>query len=337
MELWPIWLKSSFLRLQKKRIADQTVIVDNMNIVVYGTGGVGGYFGARLLDSGCSVHFIARGSHLAAIRENGLLVKSILGDVHLTDISISSSSSEIPFTKIDLVLFCTKTFQLREASQEIRPFVQADTSILPLLNGVENSEILLEYFSNNQVLGGLCRIISKIESHGVIAHIDVKPSIVFGPLDGNMSTNMSSIQMAFQKAKIKSILSDNIQREIWSKFLFISSISALGGLVGKPIGVLRKGYLRGVISKTAEEISELALAYGVDLGKDIVSKQLAIVDRQDPKTTASLQRDIMEGRPSELEAQNGAVVRMSRSKGISSPCNEMIYELLKARIENNEY
>lgn len=308
-----------------------------MNIVVYGTGGVGGYFGARLLDSGCSVHFIARGPHLAAIRKNGLLLKSILGDLHLKNVSISSSSAEIPFSKIDLVLFCTKTFQLREASQEIKPFVQTNTCVLPLLNGIENSEILLEYFSKNQVLGGLCRIISKIESHGVIAHIDVEPSIVFGPLDGKINAQTSALQAVFQKAKIKSILSENIQREIWSKFLFISSISALGGLVGKPIGVLRQGYLRDVISKTAEEIAELALAYGVDLGEDIVSKQLAIVDRQDPKTTASLQRDIMEGKPSELEAQNGAVLRMSRSKGISAPCNEMIYELLKARIENNEY
>ena len=149
-----------------------------MNIVVYGTGGVGGYFGARLLDSGCSVHFIARGPHLDAIRKNGLLLKSILGDLHLKNVSISSSSAEIPFSKIDLVLFCTKTFQLREASLEIQPFVQINTCVLPLLNGIENNEILLEYFSKNQVLGGLCRIISKIESHGVIAHIDVEPSIV---------------------------------------------------------------------------------------------------------------------------------------------------------------
>ncbi len=308
-----------------------------MNIVVYGTGGVGGYFGARLLDSGCSVHFIARGEHLDAIRKNGLIVKSILGDLHLNKVSISSSSEEIPFDRIDLVLFCTKTFQLRQASEEIQSFVRPDTLILPLLNGIENSAILLEYFSQNQVLGGLCRIISKIESYGVIVHIDVEPSIVYGPLEGKANTKARALQVVFQNAKIKSILSDNIQREIWSKFLFISSISALGGLVGKPIGVLRTGYLRDVITKTAEEIASLAYAYGVDLGKDIVSKQLAIVDRQDPRTTASLQRDIMEGRPSELEAQNGAVVRMSKSKGIASPCNEMIYELLKARIENNEH
>jgi 2-dehydropantoate 2-reductase len=334
LELWPIWFISSFLRLPKKRIADQTVNADNMNVVVYGTGGVGGYFGARLSDSGCFVHFIARGAHLKAIQEKGLFLKSISGDLHLRNVSVSSSSSEIPFKQIDLVLFCTKTFQLREASEEIRSFVHEETLILPLLNGIENSEILLEYFRESQVLGGLCRIISKIENPGVITHIDVDPSIVFGPLDGQTNKKTLSLQTVFQSARIKSTLSKNIQREIWSKFLFISSISALGGLVGKPIGVLRKGYLRDIISKTGEEIANLALACGIDLGDDIITKQLAIVDRQDPKTTASLQRDIMEGRPSELEAQNGAVVRMSKSKGLTSPYNEMIYELLKARIEN---
>jgi len=300
-----------------------------MNIVIYGSGGVGAYFGSRLLQAKNNVHFIARGEHLKALKKNGIQLYSILGDLHIYDLKASSSSSEIDFDQIDLVIFATKTYQLKQAAEEIKPHLSANTIVLSLLNGVSNADVLKEVFDPNRVLGGLCRIISKIDAPGIIKHLDVIPSIVFGELDGAVTSRAEAIYSVFVSAGIDTKLSQNILQEIWTKFMFISSISALGGLVRSPIGVLRKGYLRSLIIKTAEEIKHLGELNGIKFQENIIAKQLEIIDKQDPLTTASLQRDIMEGRPSELEAQNGEVVRMCKEKNISCPVNEMIYELLR--------
>ncbi|MDA8595815.1 2-dehydropantoate 2-reductase [Flavobacteriaceae bacterium] len=307
-----------------------------MNIVIYGSGGVGGYFGSRLLQAGNNVHFIARGAHLEALKNHGIHVYSILGDVHISDLRVSSSSSEIAFDQIDLVIFATKTYQLHEAAYEIKPYVKSNTTVLSLLNGISNASILSKVFGPEQVLGGLCRIISKIDSPGIIRHLDVKPNIVFGELDGTVTLRSEAIYEVFKSAGIKTQLTENIHREIWTKFMFISSISALGALVRAPIGILRVGYLRNLIINTAEEIKNLGELHGINFPENIILKQLEVIDKQDALTTASLQRDIMEGRTSELEAQNGEVVRLCKEKNISCPTNEMIYELLRPQELKNQ-
>jgi len=306
-----------------------------MRIVVYGSGGVGGYFGLRLAEAGNQVHFIARGAHLEHIRDNGFELVSPKGNFLLKNVLASSQSGQIEFDEIDLVIFACKTFQLKTAAEEIAPFVGGNTLLLPLLNGVESPEILSSVFGSENVLGGLCRIISKIDGPGRIAHLDVEPSVVFGELNGVHSSRAEGVQSVFSKAGIQIKLSDHIEKEMWTKFMFISSISALGALVRAPIGVLRQGYLRTVIRATLEEIYDLARVKGVPLNSRIIDKQMEIIDLQDDLTTASLQRDIMQGRPSELESQNGAVVRMAKKLGVKTPWNEMIYELLRPQVEDS--
>ena len=312
-------------------VAQVVINVKPMNIVVYGCGGVGGYFGARLQDAGHKVHFIARGNHLTAMLKNGLFVKSINGNLHINDISASPDFIDMPFPKIDLVVFATKTFQLKPAAESIQGWVSEETLLLPLLNGVDNQNVLMDIYPKNQVLSGLCRIISKIESPGVINHLDVNPSIVFGPWDGEISTSHKAIAQAFESAGIQIKLSKEVQKDIWTKFIFISSISALGALTGQPIGVLRQGHLRKIITETAREILHLANRKGVDLPASLIDKQLSIIDKQAYHTTASLQRDILEGRYSELDSQNGKVVTMCKAEGLNCPNNEMIYELLRPK------
>lgn len=313
-------------------IVVQVVInVKQMNIVVYGCGGVGGYFGARLQDAGHEVHFIARGNHLSAMLKNGLFVKSINGNLHVNDISAGADFLDLPFPKIDLVIFATKTFQLKSAAESIQSWVSKETLLLPLLNGVNNQNVLMDIYPKDQVLSGLCRIISKIESPGVINHLDVNPSIVFGPWDGKIITSYKAIAQAFESAGIQVKLSKEVQKDIWTKFIFISSISALGALTGQPIGVLRQGYLREIITETSKEILHLANVKGVELPESLIEKQLEIIDKQAYHTTASLQRDILEGRYSELDEQNGRVVAMCKSLGLDCPNNEMIYELLRPK------
>ena len=312
-------------------VAQVVINVKPMNIVVYGCGGVGGYFGARLQDVGHKVNFIARGNHLSAILKNGLFVKSINGNLHLNDISAGADFSDMPFPKIDLIVFATKTFQLNSAAESIRAWVSEETLLLPLLNGVNNHNILMDFFPKNQILAGLCRIISKIESPGVINHLDVNPSISFGPLDGKISTSHKTIAQAFVSAGIQIKLSKEVQKDIWTKFIFISSISALGALTGQPIGILRQGYLREIIVETAKEILHLANVKGAGLPASLIEKQLEIIDKQAYHTTASLQRDVLEGRYSELDSQNGTVVAMCKAEGLDCPNNEMIYELLRPK------
>ena len=306
-----------------------------MRIVVYGSGGVGGYFGLRLAEAGNQVHFIARGAHLEQIKANGFELISPKGNFLLENALASSQSDQIEFDQIDLVIFACKTFQLEAAAEEIAPFVGSTTLLLPLLNGVESPEILSSVFGSTNVLGGLCRIISKIDRPGRIAHLDVEPSVVFGELDGVRSCRAKMVQSVFSKAGVQIKLSEHIEKEMWTKFMFISSISALGALVRAPIGVLRQGYLRTVIRATLEEIYALAQAKGVVLNSQIIEKQMEIIDRQDNLTTASLQRDMMQGRPSELESQNGAVVRMAKKYGVITPWNEMIYEFLRPQEEDS--
>lgn len=306
-----------------------------MRIVVYGSGGVGGYFGLRLAQSGNQVHFMARGAHLEQIKANGFELISPKGNFLLKDVQVSSQSDQIEFDEIDLVIFACKTFQLEAAAKEIAPFVGSNTMLLPLLNGVESPEILSFVFGSKNVLGGLCRIISKIDGPGRITHLDVEPSVVFGELNGAYSTRAQGVQSVFSQAGVQIKLSEQIEKEMWTKFMFISSISALGAVVRAPIGVLRKGYLRTVIRATLEEIHELARIKGIPQSSEIIDKQMEIIDRQADLTTASLQRDIMQGRPSELDAQNGAVVRMAKKYGVKTPWNEMIYEFLRPQEEES--
>ena len=152
-----------------------------MNIVIYGAGGVGGYFGARLEQSGNRITFIARGEHLKAIQKNGLLVKSFKGDYRVFPATATADISEV--TNIDLVLVCVKTWQLKEAALNIKPALGKKTMVIPLLNGVENDRVLCSVIQRNHVLGGLSRIVSKIEDYGVISHLSYEPTIVFGELD----------------------------------------------------------------------------------------------------------------------------------------------------------
>ncbi|AVR47079.1 2-dehydropantoate 2-reductase [Christiangramia fulva] len=298
-----------------------------MNILIYGIGGVGGYFGAKLAITKHHITFIARGAHLEAIKKNGITVKSILGDFHSRPGLATDDLKKIPAP--DLVIFGVKSWQLAEAAKNLKPYVKSETIFLPLQNGVKNSEILMEFFPQNQILGGLCNLISFIESPGVIRHSAFNPGITFGELNNIKTSRIQMISDLFEEAGIKHLIADDIHREIWKKFLFICTISGLGGLTRVPIGAMRESeYLYEMMQKTAHEIVLLAQAKGINLDQNDVSRVFRIINDQDPESTASTQRDLMEGRPSELETFNGYVVQEARKENIAVPVNTLIYECL---------
>ncbi|WP_289022589.1 2-dehydropantoate 2-reductase [uncultured Salegentibacter sp.] len=299
-----------------------------MNILIFGIGGVGGYFGGKLAKAGYNVSMIARGKHLEAIKKNGLEVTSIHGSFKVKPRLITNNLAEVPTP--NLVILGVKSWQIPEVSKQLKPVITAETMILPLQNGANNVEKLLENFPKHNVLGGLCHIVSFVESPGKIKHVSFEPRITFGEIDNSNSKRIQNLKVIFDKAGITNFNPENIQLEIWKKFLFIATISGLGGLTRVSIDKIRESdYLFDLLLKTAQEIKLLANAKGVPLAKEHLEKAFKIIQNQPAGTTASTQRDLMAGRPSELENFNGFIVKEAEKLGVETPVNKMIYECLR--------
>lgn len=309
-----------------------------MNILIYGIGGIGGYFGGKLALTEHHITFIARGKQLKAIEENGLKVKSILGDFHCTPNLVTNDLTQAPSP--DLVIMGVKSWQLAQAAKQIAPILSENSLVLPLQNGVDNPTKLMEYIDQKHVLSGFCNLISFIESPGVVCHFAFNPTLTFGELDNTNSKRIQEIDAVFKQAEIKSIIPKDIHRELWKKFLFITTISAIGGLCRVPIGELRESsYINNLMRGTAQEILTVAKAKQVDLRAKDIEQVFQTIDALDALSTASTQRDLMAGKPSELETFNGYIVKQAKEYGISVPVNEMIYQCLlpmerKARNEH---
>ncbi|TQI69606.1 ketopantoate reductase [Gramella sp. Hel_I_59] len=299
-----------------------------MKILVYGAGGVGGYFGARLADSGNKVSFIARGEHMRAIKESGLQLESINGDITVHPELLTSDINEVDTP--DLVLLGVKSWQLPEVASELKKIISSDTIVLPLQNGADNYEKLTEILPKENVLAGLCFIVSYIEKPGKIKHASFEPRIVFGEADNSRSKRSSMISNLLSEAKIDYLNPENIQLEIWKKFLFICTISGIGGLTRVSIDKIRNSaYLLDLMKQTFAEIRSVANAKNIPMNDEHIEKAFQIIENQPQGTTASTQRDIMEGKPSEIENFNGFIVREGERLGIETPVNKMIYECLK--------
>jgi len=299
-----------------------------MRIVVFGTGGVGGYLGGRLAQAGEDVTFIARGEHLRAIRSNGLKVDSPGGDFVINPAKATDNVGEVGAT--DLVILGVKAWQVPEAARAIKPLVGPNTTVLPLQNGVDAVPQLVEALGSENIAGGLCRIVSYVVEPGHIRHAGFAPTIIIGELDNRRTERIAKIEGVFKHAGLDTTIAGNIQVALWTKFLFIASFSGVGALANAPAGVLRSDpKWRALMQSAMEEIYTLAHAGGVDLPSDSVAKVMAAVDGLPDDATSSMQRDIAAGKPSELESQNGAVVRMAHESGVQAPTHTLIYQTLK--------
>jgi len=299
-----------------------------MKIVVFGTGGVGGYFGGRLARAGEDVTFIARGEHLRAIKDSGLRVDSTEGDFVIYPARATDDVGEVG--EVDLVILGVKAWQVPEAARAMKPLVGTHTTVLPLQNGVEAVSQLVDELGSNCVIGGLCRIVSYVVGPGHIRHAGFEPSIIIGELDNRRTERIARIKQVFKHAALNISIADDIQVALWTKFLFIASFSGVGAVANAPAGVLRSDpKWRAQMLDAMKEIYTLAHARGINLPPDSVEKVMSSVDGLPEDATSSMQRDIAAGKPSELEAQNGAIVRMSRAAGVDVPTHDLIYQTLK--------
>lgn len=298
-----------------------------MKIVVYGIGGVGGYFGGKIAQTSNEVVFIARGEHLKKIRENGLKVKSIDGDFVAKPSMVTDNATDAG--KADLIIVGTKSWQVEDTAKNIKSLLHENTLVLPLQNGAENEAKLMNVIDKKHVLAGLCRIYSKVDAPGVINHFAHPPEIVFGEMDNSKSERIKEVDKVFKSAGFISTIPEDIHVEIWNKFMFIATVSGIGGLTRVPIREMADdNYLNKVMRQTADEIYRVGKTKGVNLDDNIVNKTMQFIEGQPAGSTASTQRDIMEGYPSELENFNGYIVREGKKLGIKTPTNEFIYRCL---------
>lgn len=297
-----------------------------MKIAIIGTGGVGGYFGAKLAQAGNEVTFLARGEHLKAIQKNGLTVKSILGDFRVENIKATDKVSNIE--KPDLVIISVKAWQVKGIGEELKPILKSDTTIIPLQNGVLAADELMENIERKHILGGLCRIISKIEAPGVINHIGVTPTIVFGELDKSKTERLARIQNVFNAAGIESRISDDIEADIWKKFISIC-VSGLLAVSNTTYGELRElKETRNLMVELINEVYILSKKIGVNIEEGFVDKTVSFIDTYPSDSTSSLTRDVWERKPSEIEYQNGTVVRLGEKYGVATPINRFVYSCI---------
>jgi 2-dehydropantoate 2-reductase len=299
-----------------------------MRIAVFGAGGVGGYFGGRLAQAGEDVVFIARGEHLRAIQTQGLRVDSIKGDFIVRPAQASDDPGQVG--EVDVVLVAVKTWQVPEAAQSMRPVMGSNTYVLPLENGVEAPSQLAAALGIERVLGGMCQISSAIAGPGHIRHVGIDPFIAFGELDGRPSERVERLLRAFQRAEgMRVEAPDDIQAAMWRKFLFIAAISGVGAVARAPAGVIRSlPETRRLLELAMWEVYAIARARGIRQPEDVVAQTLAFIDGMGPSVIASMHRDILNGRPSELEAQNGAVVRLGLEAGVPTPVHDYLYASL---------
>ena len=299
-----------------------------MRIAVFGAGGVGGFFGGRLAHAGEDVTFIARGEHLRAIKAGGLKVESPSGDFVVFPAKATDDVTEVG--EVDLVILGVKAWQVPEAAHEMKPLAGSRTTVLPLQNGVDAVSQLVAELGSDRVIGGLCRIVSFVVGPGHIRHAGFTPSIIIGELDNRRTARTDTIEQVFKNAGLEISVAEDIQVALWTKFLFIASFSGVGAMANAPAGVVRSDpKWRSHLLNAMEEIYALAHARGIKLPANSVDTVMASVDSLPEEATSSMQRDIAAGKPSELESQNGAVVRMAREAGIDVPTHTLIYQTLK--------
>ncbi|HWM85016.1 MAG TPA: 2-dehydropantoate 2-reductase [Kofleriaceae bacterium] len=301
-----------------------------MRVAVLGTGGVGGYFGGRLAEAGHDVWFVARGAHLDAMRAGGLRVDSVAGDFALPQVQATADTSEIG--PVDLVMVCVKAWQVVEVAGSIRPLIGADTAVLPLQNGVESSDQLIERLGPDHVLGGVARIISFLSGPGHVTHAAHAPHIFAGELDRSRSERALRVVGAMQVRGVSCELAGDIRAEQWIKFVFGAAWGAVAALSGAPCGPLRElPATRQLLLDAMREVTAVAAARGIALPGDPVAHSMAVLDSLPPEATVSLQRDLAAGVPSEIDAWSGAVVRLGSAAGVPTPIHRVASESMLPR------
>jgi 2-dehydropantoate 2-reductase len=306
-----------------------------MRIAVMGTGGVGGYFGGRLAAAGQDVTFIARGAHLAALRQRGLAIRSALGDATVSTVRASDEPAAIG--PVDLVIFTVKLYDTDVAAEVVRPLIGPDTGVVTFQNGITGPEVLAGKLGAEHVLGGVARISAIIAEPGVVRHTGTIAELLFGELDGSSSARVAALAAALEAAGVRHTVSDDIRREIWDKMVFLSTFAGLTSLMRLPIGPIRADpETRRLLRDGLAEAHAVARAAGVGLSEDLVDRTLERIDGLPYEGKSSMLHDLERGGRLEVAWLSGTIARMGKDLGVATPTHALIATALKLHAEGQQ-
>jgi len=297
-----------------------------VRIAFLGSGGLGGYFGARLCKGGADVHFIARGKHLEAMRSEGLRVEGP-EPIHIARVSATDDPGKVGV--VDFVLVCVKLWDTEAALQQMRPMVGAGTTIISFQNGVLKDHYLRAAYDASQIMGGVGYVAATIDRPGVIRQTGPMQRLLFGEFDGSRSRRAEAFLKACIAGGINAELSENILREIWQKYVFLVGLSGTTTTIRKPIGPIRENpETRAFLLEVMREVVAVGRAHGVDLPEDYAEVRLQLADDVAYDMTSSMHHDLERGNPLEVRWLSGGVVELGQQKGVPTPLNRAIADIL---------
>jgi 2-dehydropantoate 2-reductase len=299
----------------------------SLKIVIFGSGGVGGYFGARLVAAANDVTFVARGAHFEAMRSHGLRVVSPLGDVSLPEVEVVDRVAQIKHA--DFVFLTVKLWDTHQAVSELVPLAERGAAVISFQNGVQKDEALLKVLPKPCVMGGVSYISAAIQEPGVIRHFGPIQDLVFGEFDGAGSQRALELLSACESARIGARISNEIEREIWEKFVFLVGLSATTATMRQPIGAIRRNeQTRGFLLDVMQETVNVGRARGATLAENYADKQLEFCDTLPAEMTASMYQDLLRGNRLELPWLSGSVAELGEQMGIPVPRNRAVTDIL---------
>ena len=300
-----------------------------MRIAAMAAGAVGGYFGARMADAGHDVFFIARGAHRDAMRKDGLRIDSVNGDIHLPTPNVSDNPAEVG--PVDIVLFAVKLWDTEKAAEAARPLLGPNTRVITLQNGVDSYERIAPIVGKERAIAGVTYVVTVIERPGVIKQTSPFQSIICGTIDGRPDASLSAFVDAAKAATIPITLSDNIERDRWHKFIFLSGTSGATALTRSSMGpILADSDMRALFRNIMAETLAVGRAKGVALDPGFVDERMAFADKNlTPGMKASMANDLDRGNRLELDWLAGRVCQLGKDFKVPTPVNDTIYAALK--------
>jgi 2-dehydropantoate 2-reductase len=307
-----------------------------MKIAMMGSGGVGGFFGGRLAKAGYDVTFIARGAHLAAMREHGLTIENAAqGDIHIPQVKATDDPAKVG--PVDLVILSVKLWDTEAAARAIQPMLGPDTGVVSLQNGVIKDDILRGILDERHVMGGVGYVASHISRPGVIDQVGTLQRIVVGEYDGRESERARFLHKALLDAGVNAELSRDIRRAIWEKYVFLVGLSGTTTTMRTTLGPIRSNpRTRAFLLDVMREAVAVGRALGVALDADFADQRLKFADTLPVDMTSSMHHDLERGNRLEVEWLSGGVVKLGEKAGVPTPCNRAIWDILALRARGRE-
>ncbi len=299
-----------------------------MKIAMMGSGGVGGFFGGRLAHAGYDVSFIARGAHLAAMRERGLVIESdVHGDIRVPTVRATDDPASLG--TVDLVILSVKLWDTEAAIRQLKPLLKPGTGVLSLQNGVIKDEILRRELGDAPVMGGVCYVGTTIARPGVILQTGAMQRVVLGEYDGKPSERTRFLHEGLLESGVSSELSGDVRRAIWEKYAFLVGISATTAAMRTTIGPIRRNpRTRAFLLEIFREVVAVGRALGIALPADYADACLARADGLPEDMVASMAHDLQRGNRLEVEWLSGGVAQLGAAAGVPTPANRAVWDIL---------